>query len=83
MAFASSPYSLSASLLGLDFIPLRWERYDLLVAKERFFDRGIQLFLGLLTDPAFRSLADEISGYDLSMSGKMVYPARMPEQEEK
>jgi hypothetical protein len=34
-----------AGLLGLDFIPLRMERFDMIVLKERFFDQGIQLFL--------------------------------------
>jgi putative molybdopterin biosynthesis protein len=63
-----------ASLLALDFIPLRWERYDLLVAKERFFEQGVQLFLGLLHEPSFQELAQELTGYDLSLSGKMVYP---------
>ncbi len=37
-----------AKLLGLDFIPLCWERFDLLISKDRFFDQGIQLFLSLL-----------------------------------
>ena len=63
-----------AKLLDLDFVPIRWERYDLMVAKDRFFDEGIQLFLGLLHEGAFRSLMDETYGYDLSTSGKMVYP---------
>jgi excisionase family DNA binding protein len=63
-----------AGMLGLDFIPLRWERYDLLVTKERFFDPGVQLFLGLLPDEEFRQLADTLEGYDVSSSGKMVYP---------
>ena len=31
-----------ASLLGLDFLPIRWERYDFMVSKERFFDQGVQ-----------------------------------------
>jgi excisionase family DNA binding protein len=63
-----------AGLLGLDFVPLRWERYDLLISKERFFDPGVQLFLGLLPDRDFRALADQLEGYDVSSSGKMVYP---------
>ncbi len=63
-----------ASLLGLDFLPLRWERFDLLVHKERFFDKGIQLFLGLPHEPSFRNLFDEDSGYNIKDSGKMVYP---------
>ncbi len=64
-----------AGMLGLDFIPLRWERYDLLVTKERFFDPGVQLFLGLLPEERFRTLAESLDGYDVSMSGKMVFPA--------
>lgn len=63
-----------AGMLGLDFIPLRQERYDLLITKERFFDPGVQLFLGLLPDEEFRQLADTLEGYDISSSGKMVYP---------
>ena len=64
-----------AGMLGLDFIPLRWERFDLLITKKRFFDPGIQLFLGLLTEKTFRALADSLAGYDVRMSGKMVFPA--------
>jgi excisionase family DNA binding protein len=63
-----------AGLLDLDFLPLRWERFDLLVAREHFFDQRVQQFLGLLHDPAFRQLADSFVGYDLSLCGTMVYP---------
>lgn len=63
-----------ASLLDLDFIPLRMERFDLIVLKDRFFDQGIQLFLGLLRSEAFKSLANELDGYDLSITGEMVFP---------
>ena len=62
------------SLLPLDFIALRWERYDFLVSKERFFEQGVQLFLGLLHEAAFRDLAQKLDGYDLSLCGKMVFP---------
>lgn len=63
-----------AAQLGLDFIPLRWERYDLLVTRERFFDKGVQLFLGLLHEKAFRAAAARYEGYDVSGSGTMVFP---------
>jgi excisionase family DNA binding protein len=63
-----------ASLLGLGFIPLRWERYDLLIHKERFFDRGVQFFLGMLHEKAFQKAAKEFAGYDLALSGRMVFP---------
>ena len=63
-----------ASLLGLEFIPVRWERYDLLITKERFFDKGVQLFIGLLQEQSFCDLAKMFDGYDVNLSGKIVFP---------
>ncbi len=63
-----------ASLLGLDFIPLRWERFDLLIAKDCFFDQGVQKFQGLLHESAFKKLARSLDGYDIGDAGKMVFP---------
>ncbi len=72
-----------ASVLGLDFIPWRWERFDFLIARERFFDQGVQMFLGFLHEPAFRELAAGMDGYDLELCGKMLFPqeARTEEDE--
>ncbi len=63
-----------AHLLGLDFLPLRWERFDLLIPKDRFFEKGVQLFLGLIHDDKFKSLFPPNSGYKLETSGKVVFP---------
>ncbi len=63
-----------AGLLGLGFIPLRWERFDLLIARERFFERGIQSFIGMLQEKNFRKLAHSFAGYDVSLCGKMLFP---------
>jgi molybdate-binding protein len=63
-----------AELLGLDFIPLRWERFDLLINRDRFFEPPVQRFINLLHDPAFKEIAREYVGYDLSACGKMIYP---------
>lgn len=63
-----------ASMLDLEFIPLRWERYDLLISKDCFFDQGVQLFIGLLHEKGFSDLALRFNGYDVKLSGKMVYP---------
>jgi excisionase family DNA binding protein len=65
-----------AAQMGLDFLPMHWERFDLLIPKDRFFDKNIQAFLGLLHDEVFQEEAAELQGYDLSQIGKMVYPAR-------
>jgi excisionase family DNA binding protein len=63
-----------ATLMDLGFIPLRWERYDLLIHRDRFFEQGIQLFLGFLHEAPFRELANDLEGYDLSLCGKVVFP---------
>lgn len=63
-----------ACLLDLDFLPIRWERFDLLVNKDRFFDKSIQQFIGLLHDREFAALAVETGGYDHSLSGRMIFP---------
>ena len=63
-----------ANLLDLDFMPLRWERFDLLMTKDHFFDQEIQQFLGLLHDEEFRSVAKDMPGYEIDMVGKMVFP---------
>ncbi len=63
-----------AGLLNIGFIPIRWERFDLMILKDRFFDEGIQRFLSLLHEAQFRQTAETLNGYDISMSGKMVFP---------
>jgi len=70
-----------ANILGLDFIPACWERFDLLINKDRFFDQGIQLFLSLLKGKVIQTTAEVYGGYDLSMTGKMLYPGPAPEKE--
>lgn len=62
-----------AGALDLDFLPLRWERFDLLVSKEVFFERVIQNFFGLLQSEPFKEAGRLIKGYDLSMAGKIVF----------
>jgi putative molybdopterin biosynthesis protein len=59
-----------AGLLDLDFLPLRWERYDLLISREMFFEKGIQDFIGLLHQQSFKELASSYKGYDISLCGK-------------
>ncbi len=63
-----------AGILDLEFIPLRWERFDFMISKDRFFDEGVQRFLGLLHDNAFKELASKFTGYDLNLTGRMVFP---------
>jgi excisionase family DNA binding protein len=63
-----------ASLLDIGFVPLRWERYDLMIPKKHFFSEGVQRFLGLLQEKEFTQLLPDNSGYDFKLTGKMVFP---------
>lgn len=54
-----------AELLDLDFIPIKWESFDLLILKDRFFDKGVQQFLGFLSETPFKKLGEDLAGYDL------------------
>lgn len=62
------------NMLPLDFVPLRWERFDLLMFKQRFFDKPMQVFVNLLHTPDFRTLASGLHGYDVTQSGTIRYP---------
>ena len=63
-----------AGLLDLGFLPLRWERYDLMIFKERFFDANVQQFLGLLREDQFFRIAESLKGYDIGLCGRMLFP---------
>ncbi len=62
-----------AGALDLGFLPLRWERFDLLVSKDVFFERAIQSFFGLLQSEHFKETGKGIQGYDLTLAGKIVF----------
>ncbi len=62
-----------AEMLGLDQVEVRWERYDFIMRKDVFFSRGVQMLLALLRDEEFLRLSDKFSGYDLSLSGQVVF----------
>ncbi|MGE4505939.1 MAG: substrate-binding domain-containing protein [Desulfovibrionaceae bacterium] len=62
-----------AGTLGLGFLPLRWERYDLLVCKDVFFEKSIQNFFGLIRSESFLETARSIAGYDLESTGSVVF----------
>jgi excisionase family DNA binding protein len=61
----------AAHLAGCAFIPVRQERFDLIVRKENFFLPQVQALLALLKEEEFEEMADSLKGYDLKESGKM------------
>src|SRR5437867_185638 len=61
----------AARLLGLDFIPLTQERFDMLIPKERFFSPAIQTLLEIVGSREFRTRVEAMGGYDTSESGRI------------
>lgn len=62
----------AARLLGLDFIPLQHERYDLAVPTAYLKAHpGLDLFLDILASRAFRREIEAMGGYDTSETGKV------------
>jgi putative molybdopterin biosynthesis protein len=62
----------AARALALDFVPVEWERYDLIIPRENFKDALLEPLLALLHDGAFRSAVSELPGYDPQPMGQVV-----------
>ena len=68
--------SIAASkLLGLDFIPITRERFDMVLEQKTFFGKNVQAFLELLHSQEFRDRVQRVGGYDLKESGRVLYSA--------
>ncbi len=45
-----------------------------LISRSRFFEQGVQRFLGFLHEESFAGLAVGLDGYDIRDCGRMRYP---------
>lgn len=63
----------AARALGLDFIPLTPERYDLVVPESTFEDPRFQELLAVIRSPEFKTAAEALGGYDLRDCGRIVW----------
>jgi putative molybdopterin biosynthesis protein len=64
--------SIAARALGLGFVPLLSERYDLVVRRELMTLGLMQAFLNSLTSAALRRKLAVVGGYDMSAMGRVV-----------
>jgi putative molybdopterin biosynthesis protein len=62
----------AASALGLDFIPLFQERYDLIIPKIHYESPLLIPLLETLEDQDFRQSVDALPGYDTSIMGEVI-----------
>jgi excisionase family DNA binding protein len=58
-----------ARIAGLDFIPLVWERFDLVFRQRDYFRPNQQTLLAFMRGATFRDRADEFGGYDVTCAG--------------
>jgi len=63
---ATRSVALSA---GLDFLPLAWERFDLVLRQRDYFMPGPQALFDFMRASVLRDRAAELGGYDVSDAG--------------
>jgi putative molybdopterin biosynthesis protein len=64
-----------ARQLKLDFVPLAWERFDLVIDRRAFFEPPFQQLLNFARGAEARTKAADLQGYDLSGHGTVHWNA--------
>ncbi len=59
--------------LGLDFIPLKDERFDLVAPRELWLTRTMKRFKECLDPDRIRKISKNLPGYDLKDTGKVIF----------
>jgi putative molybdopterin biosynthesis protein len=62
-----------SKLLGLPFIPITQESFDMILDQSTFFEKGIQAFIEILNSQEFRNRVERLGSYDFKNSGKVLY----------
>ncbi|MFH0802342.1 MAG: helix-turn-helix transcriptional regulator [bacterium] len=62
-----------SSLLGLDFIPITKERFDMICDQSVFFQKGVQALVETLTGDVFRKRVEKLGSYDFKSAGRILY----------
>ena len=60
-----------ANTAGLDFVPLIWERFDLVLRQRDYFLPRAQNLFGFMRSAAFLERATELGGYDVTAAGSV------------
>lgn len=62
----------AAKVVGVDFIPLITERYDLVILKTPKNEKLLQIIKEILTSPTFQSEINALGDYDTSKTGSII-----------
>lgn len=58
-----------ANAAGIDFVPLLWERFDLVLRRRDYFRTPLQTFFTFLRSAELAVRAEEFGGYDVAAAG--------------
>ncbi len=64
-----------SKLMGLHFIPVTRENFDMVVGQSTYFNRGVQALVETLRSAGFRERFEKLGGYGFEDSGKILYSA--------
>ncbi|MDP9372517.1 MAG: XRE family transcriptional regulator, partial [Chloroflexota bacterium] len=78
LADAGPGIQAAAEALGLGFVPLGYERYDLVIPAEAREIAPVQALLDTLASRAFRDEIAALPGYDVSKTGTVVLDGLVP-----
>lgn len=62
-----------ARQLGLDFIPLATERFDLIIPVENYSTRAVKSLKGVLGSDEFKKRMGQLGGYNTKDTGKIIF----------
>jgi len=65
----------AAKSAGLDFVPLLWENFDLLMRQRSYFRPQVQALIGFIGQKRLKQRAAELTGYDPAPAGQIRFAA--------
>lgn len=63
----------AAKAAGLDFTPLLWENFDLVMRQRSYFKPALQALMNFIAQPALKQRANDLTGYDTAPAGTIRY----------
>lgn len=63
----------AAKAAGLDFVPLLWENFDLLMHQRDYFKPSLQVLMSFMSKPLLKQRANDLTGYDTTPAGTIRY----------
>ncbi|MFA6333456.1 MAG: molybdopterin biosynthesis protein [Methanoregula sp.] len=61
----------AAKALGLSFVPVSQERYELAIRKEHADDPRVRALVAAIRSPAFKAILERLGGYDTTETGTL------------